>query len=203
MGWLEQGSCQSSSESPGRQQIPLFPPAPPRTKRIFAGRVRSSSAARTFWRPDLAKSQIVPVSHQPQVRHGQARTSYSTGWAQHSWPTGKVDVRWSKSVKWERCGRQRELPSKHCGRMQAQHYPHANVSSQITAHTCSLRSLHKEHSQQTVSTCFNPSCFRVSTCLSCFNKSISLQNPQSIKARTRSVLEPAHSCNKSICVINT
>ena len=56
-------------------------------------------------------------------------------------------------------GSQRELPSKHCRRMRT-HHPHANVSSPIMAHTCILRSLHKEPSQQTVSTRFKKSPFR-------------------------------------------
>ena len=56
------------------------------------------------------------------------------------------------------------------------------VSSQIariTTLTCSLCSLHKEHSRRIVSTCFNPSCFRVSTCFSCFNKSLFRAHSQS------------------------
>ena len=62
------------------------------------------------------------------------------------------------------------------------YHPHAKVSSQITritTLTCSLCSLHKEHSRQIVSTCFNPSCFRVSTCFSCFNKSLFRTHSQS------------------------
>lgn len=65
--------------------------------------------------------------------------------------------------------------------MRAQHL-HAKVSSQITritTLTCSICSLHKEHSRQIVSTCFNPSCFRVSTCFSCFNKSLFRTHSQS------------------------
>ena len=77
--------------------------------------------------------------------------------------------------------RERVKPAKKCGQMRTYH-PHAKVSSQITritTLTCSICSLHKEHSRQIVSTCFNPSCFRVSTCFSCFNKSLFRTHSQS------------------------
>ena len=155
-------SCQSCSEIYHRLRILLFPPAPPRMTRIFAGRVRSSSAMRTFRRLDLlAKSQIVPVV-QPQA--GQARSGTDKLQDGQLGTASKERLSKAKLIKKVyvedvEYRKPKRVPSKHCRRMRT-HHPHANVSSPIMAHTCILRSLHKEPSQQTVSTRFKKSPFR-------------------------------------------